>query len=129
MWQSLRLALSIPSHAKPSAAARALTLCWRAHPDLDGPDRFRMGSTMAKPSRGRRPFSLEVGFEVGRGGRDALGRAYERLLPLLARSRPPSPPATLAKGAHHESPASQSSPSSRGSAGGHLRSRLVRSAS
>jgi hypothetical protein len=43
---------------------------------------------MAKPGRGRRPLSLEVGFEVGRGGRDALGRAYERLLPLLARSLP-----------------------------------------
>src|SRR3954468_2811028 len=128
MWQSFRSALSIPSHATLSAPARELILCRRTHPDLDGPDRFRMGSTMAKPSRGRRPFSLEVGFEGGRGGRDALGRAYERLLPLLARSLPPSPQATLAKGAHHESPASQSSPSSRGSAGGPLRSCLVRSA-
>src|SRR5215213_48936 len=115
-----------------------------------------MGAKMAKPSERRRPFSLEVGFEVGRGGRDALGRAYERLgrayerlgrayerlgrayerlgrayerlVPLLARSLPPSPPATLAKGAHHESPASQSGLSLRGSAGGHLRSCLVRSA-
>src|SRR4051812_5547406 len=63
-----------------------------------------MGSIMAKPSRGRRPLSLEVGFEMGRGGRDVLGRAYERLLPLFARSLPPSTQATIAKGAHHESP-------------------------
>src|SRR3954468_15474047 len=63
MWQSFRSALSIPSHATLSAPARELILCRRTHPDLDGPDRFRMGSTMAKPSRGRRPFSLEVGFE------------------------------------------------------------------
>src|SRR3954453_9749906 len=75
-----------------------------------------MGSTMAKPSRGRRPFSLEVGFEGGRGGRDALGRADEGLLPSLARSLPPGPPATHAKGAHHESPASQSGSSLRRSA-------------
>src|SRR4030095_4472731 len=71
---------------------------------------------------------IQVRFRGGRSGRDALGRAYERLLPLLARSLPPSPQATLAKGAHHDGPASQSSPSSRRSAGGHLRSCLVRSA-
>ena len=54
---------------------------------------------MAKPSTDRRPLSLEVGFEVGRGGRDALGRAYERLLPSLARAVAPGTPATVERSA------------------------------
>jgi hypothetical protein len=36
----------------------------------------------AKLSKRRRPLRLEVGFEVRRGSRDVLERAYERLLPL-----------------------------------------------
>ena len=84
-----------------------------------------MGSRMAKPCRRRRPLSLEVGFEAGRGGRDALGRAYERLLPSLTRSLPPSARATLAKGAHYESSASVSDVSLREPTGRHLRSGLV----
>ncbi|QRM35133.1 hypothetical protein [Microvirga sp. VF16] len=36
---------------------------------------------MAKLCKRRRPLRLEVGFEVRRGSRDVLGRAYERLLP------------------------------------------------
>ena len=43
---------------------------------------------MAKLCKRRHPLRLEIGFEAGRGSRDVLGRAYERLLPLLARSLP-----------------------------------------
>jgi hypothetical protein len=39
-----------------------------------------MGAAMAEPCKGRRQLGLEVGFEAGRGGRDAVGRAHERLL-------------------------------------------------
>ena len=52
-------------------------------------------------------------------------RAYERLLPLLARSPSPSAQATLAKGARYDNPAFESGFSSSRSAGGHLRSGLV----
>src|SRR5215210_5736341 len=67
-----------------------------------------MGSMMAKSCRGHRPLNLEIGFEAGRGSRDVLGRAYERLLPLLARSPSPSAQATLAKGARYDNPAFES---------------------
>ena len=63
-----------------------------------------MGARMAKPYKARRPLDLEVAFEVGRGSKDAVERAYERLLPSLThsfgpRARGPS------GGAHHEEPA------------------------
>src|SRR4051812_49891008 len=76
-----------------------------------------MGSMMAKSCRGHRPLNLEIGFEAGRGSRDVLGRAYERLLPLLARSPSPSAQATLAEGARYDNPAFESGFSSSRSAG------------
>jgi hypothetical protein len=59
-----------------------------------------MGAKMAKPRAGRRQLGLEAEFEAGRDGRDAVGRAYERLLPSLAReAKGPS------EGVRHEEPA------------------------
>src|SRR3954469_4356297 len=108
-----------------SAAVRGLAVWSTPHPDLDGPDRPRMGSMMAKSCRGHRPLNLEIGFEAGRGSCDVLGRAYERLLPLLARSPSPSAQATRAKGERYDNPAFESGFSSSRAADGHLRSGLV----
>jgi len=44
---------------------------------------------MAKLRKDSRLLSLEVGFEVGRDGKDIIGRIYERLLPSLTRSPGP----------------------------------------
>ena len=46
---------------------------------------------MTKP----RTITLEVGFEPRRGSRDALERAYERLLPSAVRRRVPHRPAIV----------------------------------
>jgi hypothetical protein len=42
---------------------------------------------MAKPRTDRRQRTIEIGFEPRRGSREALGCAYERLLPSLGRPR------------------------------------------
>jgi hypothetical protein len=81
---------------------------------------------MAKQPTDRRPLTLKVGFELGRGSRDALGRGYERLLPSLARPVAPGPP-PLSRGAHHEVPPAESHPSGP-AARGHLRQGLFRPA-
>jgi hypothetical protein len=73
---------------------------------------------MAKQPTNRRPLTLKVGFEPGRGSRDALGRAYERLLPSLVRAVAPGPP-PAPRGAHHEVLPAESHPSGP-AARGHL---------
>ena len=63
---------------------------------------------MAKLCKRRRRLRLEVGFEVRRGSRDVLGRAYERLVPLRTCSLPSRAQATLSEGACDENSASES---------------------
>src|SRR5438094_7785476 len=46
-----------------------------------------MGAIMPGPRERRRAPRLEVGFEPGRSGQGALGRAYECLLPFFFSSR------------------------------------------
>ncbi len=58
---------------------------------------------MPRPRQGRQPPRLEVGYEAGRGGRDVLGRAYERLLPSSTRPIPAELP-TPRKEVRHEIP-------------------------
>ena len=81
---------------------------------------------MAKLSKRRRPLRLEVGFEVRRGSRDALGRAYERLLPLRTRSLSPSPLTPISEGACDENSAPESRFGPADPAGRPLRPRLLR---
>src|SRR3712207_8754306 len=86
-----------------------------------------MGAAMAKPCKGRRQLRLEVGFGVGWGGRDAVGRAYERLLPLLTCAAVPWAQGP-SRGARHEEQAPDDRVSSGTAGGGDLRSGLVRPA-
>src|SRR3954452_3431749 len=95
MWHTPLRTWRSSCHATRSdaEAAERRTRCSR-HPDPGRPDRSRTGATMAERRTDRRSFTLEVGFEPGRGSRDALGRAYEHLLPSLARAATPGPPRT-----------------------------------
>ena len=63
---------------------------------------------MAKLSKRRRPLRLEVGFEVRRGNRDVLERAYERLLPLRTCFLPSSALTPTSEGACDENSAPES---------------------
>jgi len=83
---------------------------------------------MAKLCKRRRPLRLEVGFEVRRGSRDVLGRAYERLLPLRTCSLPSRAQAALSEGACDENSASESRFSPADPTGRPLRSGLLRPA-
>ena len=83
---------------------------------------------MAKLCKRRQPLRLEVGFEVGRGSREVLGRAYERLLPLLTCSLPHERRHAMSKGACDENSAPESRFGTADPAGRHLRSGLVRPA-
>jgi hypothetical protein len=78
-----------------------------------------MGAVMAKRCKGRRQISLEVGFEIGWSGRDAVGRAYERLLPSLARASVLG--AQGSRGACHEESTPKDCAISGIAGGGHLR--------
>jgi hypothetical protein len=60
---------------------------------------------MAKLCRRRRSLRLEVGFEVRRGSRDILGRAYERLLPRRTCFPPSRAQAAVPEGACDENSA------------------------
>ena len=57
---------------------------------------------MAKLCKRRRPLRLEIGFDVRRGSRDVMGRAYERLLPVRTCSLPSRTQAALSEGACNE---------------------------
>jgi hypothetical protein len=83
---------------------------------------------MVKLCKRRRPLRLEVGFEVRRGSRDALGRAYERLLPLRTGSLPSRAQAAMSKGAYDENSAPESRFGTADPAGRPLRPGLYRPA-
>jgi hypothetical protein len=53
-----------------------------------------MEATMTRRRTTGLRLSLKVGFEPGRGGREALADAYERLLPSLSRPFRALPKAT-----------------------------------
>jgi hypothetical protein len=75
---------------------------------------------MPDPREGRRALRLEVGFEAGRSGQGALGRAYEHLLPLSARPISPGLRAPR-KEAHHGVPSPEGRAAAGAAAGGDLR--------
>src|SRR3954451_22707841 len=127
MWQSPRWALFIPFHVMLSGARAVERSCAyrRHHRSLGWPDRPTMGATMAKPRARPRPLTLEVRFEAERGGWEILGRAYQRLLPLLVRSASSKSQKPENEG-RHESPAPESRSSARAAAGGDLRPGLFR---
>jgi hypothetical protein len=83
---------------------------------------------MAKLCKRCHPLRLEVGFEVRRGSRDALERAYERLLPLRTCSLPSRAQATISEGACDENSAPESRFGPADPAGRPLRPRLLRPA-
>src|SRR4051794_10679317 len=105
-----------------------MLLGWSHHLDLGWPDQSRMEATMTRQRhRPGRRLSLEVGFEPGRGGQDALTQAYERL--LLALSRPVSLiPRRRWKEAHHATSDDipvPNAPAATSGTGSHLRARLL----
>ena len=83
---------------------------------------------MAKLCKRRHPLRLEVGFEVRRGSREVLGRAYERLLPLRTCSLPSRAQAAMSKGACDENSAPESRFGTADPAGRPLRPGLFRPA-
>ncbi len=83
---------------------------------------------MPGPRQGRRAPRLEVGFEPGRSGEGALGRAYECLLPWSARPIPSGLRAPR-KEVHHEVPSPESRATAGAAAGGDLRQGLLQGCS